>query len=58
MPAKAEEIVFSAKMKGMENMSDNQTIELIEKYISGEMSRVEKAKFEIYIIILKKMIIT
>jgi S1-C subfamily serine protease len=47
MPAKAEEVIFSAKMKGMEDMNDNQILELIEKYINGEMSRVEKAKFEI-----------
>src|ERR1700761_3359160 len=47
MPAKAEEVILSAKMKGMENMNDNQILELIEKYINGEMSHVEKAKFEI-----------
>jgi len=28
-------------------MSDNQILELIEKYLNGEMSRVERAKFEI-----------
>ncbi len=35
MPAKAEEIVFSAKIKERRAMSDNQLFEEIERYLNG-----------------------
>jgi serine protease Do len=47
MPAKAEKIVFSAEVKI--NMSTNQQLtEAIERYVNGEMSGDELARFEQY----------
>src|SRR5580692_2416146 len=46
MPATAEEIVFSAKIKESTVMSDNQLIEQIERYLSGDMTKAERAAFE------------
>jgi serine protease Do len=47
MPAKAEEIVFSAKIRRSNNMSDNQLLETIERYLNGEMKADERKKFEL-----------
>ena len=46
MPAKAEEIVFSAKLKSKE-MNDNQLLDVIERYLNGDMSIEELKKFEL-----------
>lgn len=46
MPAKAEEIVFSAKRRGVEAMNDYQLTETIERYLNGEMDSDERARFE------------
>ena len=46
MPAKAEEIVFSAEVKGSKAMIDNQLSEVIERYLNNEMSKDERARFE------------
>jgi serine protease Do len=46
MPATAEEIVFSAKIKEGTVMSDNQLIEQIERYLNGDMTKAERATFE------------
>src|SRR6201996_2547270 len=45
MPAKAEEIVFSAKIRSKE-MSDIQLTETIERYLNNEMTKAERADFE------------
>jgi len=46
MPAKAEEIVFSAEIEI--NMSTNQQLtEAIERYLNGEMSTEERAQFDL-----------
>jgi serine protease Do len=46
MPAKAEEIVFSAKITRSNKMSENQLLETIERYLNGEMKADERKKFE------------
>lgn len=46
MPAKAEEIVFSAKLKS-KAMNDNQLLDVIERYLNGDMSIEELKKFEL-----------
>ncbi|MEO6978986.1 MAG: serine protease, partial [Mucilaginibacter sp.] len=47
MPAKAEEIVFSAKIKERNEMSENNELtESIERYLNGEMTKPERAQFE------------
>lgn len=45
MPAKAEKIIFSAEVKEKE-MRDEQLIEVIERYLNGEMSAEERNAFE------------
>jgi len=45
MPAKAEKIVFSA-IKGEIEMSDIELLSVIERYLNGEMSADERARFE------------
>jgi serine protease Do len=47
MPAKAEEVIFSANIKEHTAMSENQLIEEIERYLNGEMTKEERTKFEI-----------
>lgn len=47
MPAEAEEIVFSAKIIGDKEMTDNQLLETIERYLNGEMKADERKKFEL-----------
>src|SRR5579863_1079506 len=44
MPAKAEEIVFSAEIG--KKMRDEQLLEVIERYLNGEMSADERKVFE------------
>jgi serine protease Do len=46
MPAKTEEVIFSAKI-GATAMSDNQYTEEIERYLNGEMTTEERARFDI-----------
>ncbi|WP_295664740.1 serine protease [uncultured Mucilaginibacter sp.] len=46
MPAKAEEIVFSAKMKRSTEMSDIELLAVIERYLNGEMTADERTRFE------------
>jgi serine protease Do len=46
VPAKAEEIVFSAKIRRTA-MSDNELLEIIERYLGGGMTDDEHASFEI-----------
>src|SRR5580693_4136618 len=46
MPSTVEEIVFSAKI-GRKEMSDSEILEQIERYLNGEMTRQERAAFEI-----------
>jgi len=46
MPAKAEEIVFSAKIIGEIEMSDIELLSVIERYLNGEMNKDERARFE------------
>jgi hypothetical protein len=46
MPAKTEEIIFSAKIKDRE-MSDNQLTEFIERYLDGSMTDDERIQFEL-----------
>jgi serine protease Do len=47
MPAKAEEIVFSAiSTKKVNTMRDNQLLEMIERYLGGEMTAEESAQFD------------
>ena len=45
MPAKAEKVILSAKIKEKE-MRDEQLIEAIERYLNGEMSVEERNAFE------------
>jgi len=45
MPAKAEETIFSAKVKE-KDMRDEQLLEVIERYLKGEMSADEHRAFE------------
>ena len=47
MPAAAEETIFSAKMKGDNDMSDIQLNEVIERYLNGEMTDEKQIRFEI-----------
>jgi S1-C subfamily serine protease len=46
MPAKAEKIIFSAKIEESKEMRDEQLIEVIERYLNGEMSADERKAFE------------
>jgi S1-C subfamily serine protease len=46
MPAEAEEVVFSAKVKGVQIMSDIELVAVIERYLNGEMNADERARFE------------
>ena len=47
MPAKAEEIIFSAVIKERgDEMKDNQLLEMIESYLNGEMTVEERAQFD------------
>jgi hypothetical protein len=46
MPAKAEKIVFSAKVIGEIEMSDIELLSVIERYLNDEMSNDERARFE------------
>ncbi len=46
MPAKAEEIVFSAEIERSKAMIDNQLTEVIERYLNNEMGKDERASFE------------
>ncbi|HEY9000224.1 MAG TPA: serine protease [Mucilaginibacter sp.] len=45
MPAKAEKVILSAKVKEKE-MRDEQLIEAIERYLNGEMSADERSAFD------------
>src|ERR1700733_1831266 len=47
MPSTIEEIVFSAKIERKKKMSDNELLEQIERYLNGEMTKPERAAFEI-----------
>src|ERR1700761_9430092 len=47
MPAKAEKVIFSAEVKESKKMTDNQLLEVIEKYLNGEMTKDERKKFEL-----------
>src|SRR6187402_867897 len=47
MPATAEEIVFSAKLIRSKAMSENQLLDVIERYLNGDMSLEELKKFEL-----------
>ena len=44
MPAKAEEIIFSAEIE--KKMRDEELLEVIERYLAGEMSPDERRAFE------------
>ena len=44
MPAKAEEIIFSAEIE--KKMRDEELLELIERYLAGEMNPDERRAFE------------
>jgi S1-C subfamily serine protease len=46
MPAKAEEVVFSAEVKGVQIMSEIELVAVIERYLNGEMNADERARFE------------
>lgn len=46
MPAKAEKVIFSAEVKERKEMSENLILELIERYLSGDMTAAECAEFE------------
>jgi len=46
MPAKAEKIVFSAKIGSTEMSENNQLTDTIERYLNGEMTKEERAQFE------------
>jgi serine protease Do len=46
MPAKAEEIIFSAKI-GVRIMRDDQLLEVIERYLNGDMGADERKAFEL-----------
>jgi serine protease Do len=46
MPAKAEKIIFSAKLIRSKDMSENQLLDTIERYLNGEMKADERKKFE------------
>jgi serine protease Do len=46
MPAKAEKIIFSAIIKRVEAMREEQLLEMIERYLNGEMSATERNEFE------------
>lgn len=45
MPAKAEEVIFSAKIEE-KDMRDEQLLEVIERYLSGDMTADEYKEFE------------
>jgi serine protease Do len=45
MPAKAEKTIFSAEIR-RKDMSDGELLETIERYVNGEMTVVERARFE------------
>jgi serine protease Do len=45
MPAKAEEVIFSAKIEE-KDMRDEQLLEVIERYLSGDMTADEYREFE------------
>jgi serine protease Do len=47
MPAKAEKVIFSAIIRRVREMSDNQLLEIIERYLNGDMSQEERAKFDL-----------
>jgi serine protease Do len=47
VPAKAEEIIFSAEIRRSKKMIDNQLLETIERYLNGEMKADERKKFEL-----------
>jgi serine protease Do len=47
MSAKAEEIIFSAEVKESKEMSENQLLELIERYLDGDMTAAERTEFEL-----------
>ena len=44
MPAKAEEIIFSAEIE--KKMRDEELLEVIERYLAGEMNSDERRAFE------------
>ena len=46
MPAKAEKVIFSAEVKERKEMSENLILELIERYLNGDMTAAERAEFE------------
>jgi serine protease Do len=47
MPAKAEKVIFSAVNKERSNaMRDNQLMEMIERYLNGEMTVEEHVQFD------------
>ena len=46
MPSKVEEIILSTKIERNEEMSDNELLEQIERYLNGEMTKQERAAFE------------
>jgi serine protease Do len=47
MPAKAEKTIFSAEIREKNEMSDNQLLETIERYLNGEMTATERKEFEL-----------
>jgi serine protease Do len=47
MPATPEKIIFSAKLVRSKDMSENQLLETIERYLNGEMKADERKKFEL-----------
>lgn len=46
MPAKAKKIVFSATIEKGEVMKNEQVLDMIERYLNGEMSLEERAEFD------------
>jgi serine protease Do len=47
MPATPEKTFFSAKLTRSKDMSENQLLETIERYLNGEMKADERKKFEL-----------
>jgi serine protease Do len=47
MPAKAKETIFSTEIR-RRAMNDNELTEKIERYLNGEMTRDERARFETF----------
>src|ERR1700740_3580909 len=47
MPSKAEEIILSAEIERNKEMSENELLDQIERYLNGEMNKQERAAFEL-----------